>query len=128
MLAALPVPALASDFAAWHCWYDADGKFQLTCALPDDDFLAVAIDGANEGGAIRARWRRALQSNELALAARLVRDHPVEFAARRMYIPLYGPPASDLRQAERLARAVTCRRQPACVVAFDPLVRIRPAD
>ena len=78
---------------------------------------------SGDAGAIRARWHAALQANDLALAARLVRDHPAPFAARRIYIPLYGPPAGDLRQAERLARAVMCRRQPACIVAFDARVR-----
>ena len=104
----------------WHCWYDADGKFQLTCAMPDQEVTPVA---SGDAGAIRARWHAALQANDLALAARLVRDHPAPFAARRIYIPLYGPPAGDLRQAERLARAVMCRRQPACIVAFDARVR-----
>lgn len=103
----------------WHCWYDADGKFLLTCALPDPGLVGEAGEEAGTGDAIRARWRRALHANELGLAARLVRLHPLEFTARRLYIPLYGPPAQDLVQAERLARAAMCFRQPACVVAFD---------
>lgn len=100
----------------WHCWYEADGKFLLTCALPDPE-LAREPEGAGAG--IRAQWRRALHANDLPLAARLVREHPSAFAARRLYVPLYGPPAEDLVQAERLARAAMCLRQPACVVAFD---------
>lgn len=110
LLAVNPRPAGAQDVTVWHCWYEADGKFQLTCDLPQS---------APAGETLNKEWRRALDSNELVLAARLVRQNPSEFAARRMYIPLFGPPAQDLHQAERLARAVMCWRQADCVVAFD---------
>lgn len=120
--------ARAEPVLVWHCWYDADGRFQLTCELPDPALVQQPTEDGDIAEAVRAQWRRALHSNEFGLAARLVRGHPVAFAARRVYIPLYGPPEQDMIQAERLARAAMCARRPACVVAFDRRVLPDPAD
>lgn len=117
--------AQAGEPVVWNCWYDADGGFRLTCDLPDPELAWEPVPDGSESEVLRAQWRDAVLSNQPSLAASLVRRHPVEFAAMRVYIPLYGPPDEDLRRAQRLARAVLCARHPLCSVAFDPTPAIR---
>jgi hypothetical protein len=114
----------AADAAdtVWHCWYEGDGNFALTCLLPKAELMdRGGFDGA-EQLALQARWRERLEAGALAEAAHLVREHPESFAGQWMRIPLYSDPfEEDMAFARRLALAAMCGAGPGCAVAFDPL-------